>query len=201
MRRRLLIFAKAPRLGQVKRRLAAEIGVVAAWRFQREALATALGRLACDPRWCCTLFVTPDRFAAGGRLSPPSIARAPQGGGDLGARMMRAFRAEAGGPAVLVGSDIPELRAEHVARAFALLGSHDAVFGPAWDGGYWLVGLRRRPVQPELFRPVRWSTRHALADTIANLGTGYDYALLETLVDIDDAAAMERWLARRRDRA
>ncbi len=196
MRRRLLILAKAPRLGQVKRRLAAEIGAIPAWRFQREALAVALRRLAADPRWRCTLFVTPDRWAAGGRLSPPSIPRAPQGQGDLGARMMRAFRAEAGGPAVLVGSDIPELRAEHVARAFALLGSHDAVFGPALDGGYWLVGLRWPHRHPGLFRGVRWSGPHALADTAANLGRRHRVAYLDTLEDIDDAAAHARWRAR-----
>ena len=99
MTRRLRIFAKAPRLGQVKRRLAAELGAVAAWRFTRESLAAELGRLAADPRWRCTLFVTPDRFAAGGRFRSPSIPRAPQGPGDLGARMARAFRAQPGGPA------------------------------------------------------------------------------------------------------
>ena len=80
-------------------------------------------------------------------------------------------------------------------------GRHDAVFGPADDGGYWRVGLRRRPVQPDLFHPVRWSTSHALADTIANLGYRFSHTLVEMLVDVDDAAAMSRWLTGRRNRS
>ena len=197
MTRRLLIFAKAPRLGRVKRRLAAELGAVAAWRFQRDTLGVEIRRLAADPRWRCTLFVTPDRFAAAGRFWPPAMSRAPQGQGDLGMRMMRAFQAQPGGPAVLVGSDIPELQAAHVAWAFALLGRHDAVFGPARDGGYWLLGLRRPHLHPGLFHGVRWSSPHALSDTAANLGRRHKAAFLDPLEDIDDAAAYARWRARR----
>jgi rSAM/selenodomain-associated transferase 1 len=193
---RLLIFAKTPRLGRVKRRLAAELGTVAAWRFQRHVHGAVLGRLAADPRWRATLFVTPDRFAAAGRFWPPAISRAPQGQGDLGARMMRAFRALPDGPAVLVGSDIPELRAAHVARAFTHLRRHDAVFGPARDGGYWLVGLRHPRRHADLFQGVRWSGPHALSDTAANIRPGHRVAYLDPLEDIDDAAAHARWRAR-----
>ncbi len=196
MRNHLVIFAKAPRLGFAKRRLAADIGMVAAARFQRLVLEQTVRRLAPDTRWDTWLATTggPMRWLRG-------VRRMAQPAGDLGRRMDCTIRSFEPGPVVIIGSDIPDIMPSHIAVAFKALGNHDAVFGPADDGGYWLVGLRRRPVQPELFRPVRWSTRHALADTIANLGTGYDYALLETLVDIDDAAAMERWLARRRDRA
>jgi glycosyltransferase A (GT-A) superfamily protein (DUF2064 family) len=80
-----------------------------------------------------------------------------------------------------------------VAQAFAALGAHDAVFGPAGDGGYWLVGLRRRPRVPDPFRGVRWSTPHALADTLANLRPRERVAMLERLEDIDDAASYRRW--------
>ncbi len=113
--------------------------------------------------------------------------------GDLGRRMDRAMRGFGPGPVVLVGSDIPDISARHIAAAFRALGRHDAVFGPADDGGYWLVGLRRRPAHPDPFSPVRWSSRHALADTVANLGRRYDHVLLETLTDIDDAASLRRW--------
>src|SRR3546814_16124850 len=83
--------------------------------------------------------------------------------------MDRVMRVLPPGPAVIIGTDIPDIRPRHAAAAFRALGRHDAVFGPAADGGYWLVGLRRRPTIPRAFDGVRWSTEHALADTRANL--------------------------------
>ena len=194
MRNHLVIFARAPRLGRAKRRLAADIGMVAAARFQRLVLEQTIRRVAPDTRWDAWLATTggPTRW-------PRGVRRMVQPAGDLGRRMDRTIRGFAPGPVVIIGSDIPDVMPGLIAAAFEALGSHDAVFGPADDGGYWLVGLRRRPAHPELFSPVRWSTRHALADTIANLGTRFDHALLETLIDIDDAAALRRWSAGRCD--
>ncbi len=120
-----------------------------------------------------------------------------QGGGDLGARMARAFAAPGCGRVAIVGSDIPDIRPRHVAEAFADLDTHDAVFGPAGDGGYWLIGLRRPAATADLFHDVRWSSEHALSDTLANLGPNRTAAFLEMLDDIDDKAAYERYLRRR----
>jgi hypothetical protein len=106
--------------------------------------------------------------------------------------MERTMRDLPAGPVVIVGSDIPDVRVRHVEQAFRALGDHDAVFGPAYDGGYWLVGLRRRPRVVDCFRGVRWSTEFALADTLANLGSSR-VAQLDTLVDIDDGADWDRW--------
>ena len=187
MKNHLVIFAKAPRFGHAKRRLAADIGMVGAARFQRLTLDATARRLAVDSRWETLLATT------GGPMRWPSgIARMRQPVGDLGRRMEQTIKAFGPGPVVIIGSDIPDIMPEHIAKAFAALGSHDAVFGPADDGGYWLVG-----VHPDLFHTVRWSTRHALADTIANLGARGNYALLETLIDIDDVAALNRWRAGR----
>jgi hypothetical protein len=84
------------------------------------------------------------------------------------------------------------VRPHHVAAAFRALGRVPLVFGPAADGGYWLVGARRRPAPPRgLFDGVCWSTCHALADTLANAG-GRRAVLLETLEDVDDAEAYRR---------
>jgi glycosyltransferase A (GT-A) superfamily protein (DUF2064 family) len=66
------------------------------------------------------------------------------------------------------------------------------VFGPAEDGGYWLVGQRRLRALPDLFRGVRWSSPHALADTLANLAPGQTHALVATLTDVDDGGAYAR---------
>lgn len=190
----LVIMVKAPRLGAVKSRLGREIGAAAALGFYRATTSALLKRLGGDPRWRCWLAVTPDRFAKGGAFWPRRLARLPQGPGDLGQRMDRPLRRLPPGPVVIVGSDIPGLSAAHVARAFAALGAHDLVFGPAEDGGYWLVGARRRPPPPpDLFGAVRWSSAHALGDTLANIGPRFRVALVDTLSDVDSAADYARW--------
>jgi rSAM/selenodomain-associated transferase 1 len=174
----LVIFARAPRLGTVKRRLARGIGAMAALRFYRGQLRRLLRRVGRDRRWRTILAVTPDRARA---RWPRGLARQGQGAGDLGQRMHRALRPHRS--AVLIGTDVPALGAGDVAAAFRALGRADAVFGPAPDGGYWLVGLGpRRPQAP--FASVRWSSAHTLADTLANF-TGRRVALLRSLRDVD----------------
>ena len=171
-----VVFARAPRLGTVKRRLARGIGAMAALRFYRGALARTLREVGRDRRWRAVVAVTPDR--ARWRVGLPCV---PQGRGDLGVRMARALKLAR--RVVIVGSDIPGLRRTDVADAFRALGRADAVFGPAEDGGYWLVGLGvRRPEHP--FAGVRWSSEDALADTVANF-RGRRVAMLRTLRDVD----------------
>lgn len=188
MRRQLVIFARSPRLGAVKRRLARDIGAVAAWRFYSTVLLRTVIRLARDPRWDCVLATT-----GGPARWPRHVRRIAQGRGDLGVRMGRVMRARPPGPVVIVGTDIPDIAPRHIAAAFAALGRNDAVFGPADDGGYWLVGLRRRPFLPRLGGPVRWSTRYALADTRRLFGPRVRIAMLETLIDVDDGESLARW--------
>jgi len=194
MKRHVVIFARTPQAGRVKRRLAASIGALAASRFYRALLAGQIGRLSLDRRWTVWICATPDSS-----LDHPVWRRVPrarrvgQADGDLGRRMARALRSLPPGPAVLVGSDIPALRSVHVARAFALLGRHDLVFGPATDGGFWLVGARRvRPLPYRLFAGARWSTPHALADVLAGIPAGQSVALSDALDDIDDIHDFER---------
>jgi rSAM/selenodomain-associated transferase 1 len=195
--RHLVVFLKAPRLGQVKSRLAADIGALAALNFYRETSARLRRCLGRDRRWRLWLAVTP-RAALAARFWDARLVRFDQGRGDLGDRMGRVFRELPPGPVVIVGSDIPEIAPRHVAAAFRALGRNDAVFGPARDGGYWLVGLRRSPRVPaELFAAVRWSSAHALADTRASLPRKFKVTLLEVLEDVDDGAAYARWLSRR----
>ena len=201
--RHLVVFAKAPRIGDVKRRLAAGIGDGAAWRFYSATSRQVLRRVARDPGWRCWLAVTPDRFSTKGRFWPAEIARIPQGPGGLGDRMARPIRNLPPGPVVIIGTDIPALGACHIRAAFDALRSNDVVFGPAGDGGYWLIGLNRCPRRREfaatgLFTGVRFSTAAALADTRANLDPRFRVALLERLDDVDDAPAFARWRAGRK---
>lgn len=100
--------------------------------------------------------------------------------------MQRIMQRTAPGPVVIIGTDVPGICTAHIRDAFRLLGRHDAVFGPATDGGYWLVGLRRRPRMPRIFQAVRWSSPHALADTLANL-SDRSVARVATLPDVDTA--------------
>lgn len=191
MKRHLVIFARAPQMGRVKRRLAAGIGMKAAYDFYVRTLSQQIRTLVHDPRWTVWLFVTPD--TALGHPAWRGVRVLPQGTGDLGCRMKRPFAILPPGPVVLVGSDIPGLRPHHVARAFALLGSNDLVFGPATDGGFWLFGARRiRPLPRSLFSKVRWSTSSTLADTLAGIPRG-SVVMADTLDDVDDAAAYRRF--------
>lgn len=177
-------MVKAPRPGRVKTRLGHDIGMDGAARWYRHQVA-ALLRHVRDPRWEVVLATDPPRDRLHRRW-PTGLRQVPQGGGDLGARMSRALRA-GHGPVCLIGSDIPGVRRAHIAEAFALLRQRDAVLGPAPDGGFWLIGLARPHQAPApLFRGARWSTEHALADTLPTLAP-LSYALAATLADVDRA--------------
>jgi rSAM/selenodomain-associated transferase 1 len=182
MRDTVVVFARAPRLGTVKRRLARDIGDRAALRFHTGTLARLLRDLLRERRFRTVLALTPD--GARDRL-PMRVARVAQGRGDIGKRMDTACRRFRRGNVAIVGSDIPDASAADLRAAFRALGSHDAVFGPAEDGGYWLVALGpRRPAQP--FDKARWSTEHALADTLRNF-RGHRVARVRMLRDVDTA--------------
>ena len=107
--------------------------------------------------------------------------------------MQRIFDQCSRGPLIIVGNDIPFITREIIAKAFRELRRADAVFGRAEDGGYWLVGLRRRPKRLAPFENVRWSSRFALADTLRNL-RAHRIAFAETLFDIDTEADYRRYL-------
>jgi len=185
-------MTKAPRIGRVKSRLARGIGRVGAWAFYRQTLAAVCRPLAADQRWTTWLAVSPDGTVHDDRVWPVQCSRLSQGGGDLGQRMGRVMEIMAPGPVVIIGADIPDIRPRHIAAAFAALGRYDAVFGPADDGGYWLVGLKRRPKITSLFGGVRWSTEHTLKDTCANLSKEAKIIFLETLTDVDEVSDLVR---------
>ncbi|WP_425093059.1 TIGR04282 family arsenosugar biosynthesis glycosyltransferase [Tropicimonas sp. S265A] len=191
MRPTLVIMVKEPRPGRVKTRLGRDIGMVAAaWWFRHQS-ARLIRRLT-DRRWRLVLAVSPDVEGLASRVWPETLARVPQGAGDLGDRMGRVFRSLPPGPVVIIGADIPDIAPPHIAEAFNALGQADAVLGPAPDGGYWLVGLARRQAVPaRLFDGVRWSTAHARLDTEASM-FGLRIARVATLRDVDTAADLSR---------
>lgn len=188
----LLVMAKQPRIGRVKTRLGAGIGAVEATRAYRIMLAQTLNRLSRDPRWQTWVAVSGVHELHAG-VWPENVDLVDQGTGDLGDRMQRMFNELPIGPVVIIGSDIPHIECADIAQAFHQLGRHDVVFGPAPDGGYWLVGQSRRRTVLKMFDNVRWSSEHALSDTMSNLKE-VPVKLLRQLADVDDAASYRDWL-------
>ncbi|QTN34474.1 TIGR04282 family arsenosugar biosynthesis glycosyltransferase [Cognatishimia activa] len=186
----LVVMVKEPHPGRVKTRLGRDIGLTSsAWWF-RHQVAGLLRRIE-DPRWQTVLAVAPDVEGLKSRVWPEHLPRVPQGSGNLGDRMARVFRTMPNGPVCIIGADIPGITRARVGEAFKALGNHDAVFGPAPDGGYWLVGMKRqRPVPPCLFEGVRWSTDTALADSATTM-KGLSIAHVATLRDVDTLADLK----------
>jgi rSAM/selenodomain-associated transferase 1 len=195
-RQRVVIFARTPRYGAVKSRLARELGSGETLRFYKTTLNWVLRTVGRDPRWETVLAMTPDPVAKERTVRSRHVIA--QGRGDLGARMVRALR-ETGArcPTVIIGSDIPDITPARISAAFRALGRAPFVLGPAADGGYWLIGARHPERLPrDALANVRWSSSHTRADTIAHLGAKNVAVLPFELEDIDDASAYRRWRAR-----
>lgn len=114
-------------------------------------------------------------------------ARQPQAEGDLSTRLFNCFqvlRAEGFGRIVVIGSDAPDLPTEILARAFSVLNDHELVFGPAQDGGFYLMGASCA-VSSHWFRGVQWSSSSTLNDILANVADA-TVALLPLWSDVDD---------------
>jgi len=193
----LQVFAKSPVPGTVKTRLAAAIGNEAAaahhTRFVERTLTTAVvarhsGVIDEIELWCDTdtPFFTPWR-------DHHRISLHLQNGADIGARMRAALDSALarGARAILVGTDCPLLDVAYLARATAALSICDAVFGPAEDGGYVLVGLSRRA---DAFTGIPWSAPDTMAATREKLASsGVTWRELPTLWDIDQSRDLARW--------
>ena len=188
-------MVKEPRPGRVKTRLGRDIGNIAATWWFRHQVRGLLRRMR-DPRWRLILAVAPDTSLSRCREWPGDLAWIPQGRGDLGDRMSRLFREAPVGPTIIIGADIPGVTRARIWAAFQALGHAPSVVGPAPDGGYWLVGLKRTSaVSPGLFSSVRWSSRYALEDTIKTLPGPVGF--VDELQDVDTKADLDH-LRRRR---
>ena len=202
---RLIVFSRYPEPGKTKTRLASVLGPAGAARLQREMAEHALRRArALAPERPLALEV---HYQGGSeRLMAdwlgPGISYSPQAGGDLGSRMdnafLEAFRTGAE-KVVLVGTDCPGITTTILRTAFNLLGLFDLVLGPARDGGYYLIGLRRRV--PEIFQDVPWGAATVGAQTLTMARElGLRAVTVDPLVDVDrpeDLSVWKREVARR----
>lgn len=185
---RVMVFLRAPRLGEVKTRLAATLGVEEALVVYRQLVGGTLEAIESLPN--VELHCTPDDAVP----EVLAIARSgwrvmPQGPGDLGHRLQRAFAHGFFGGAerlVVIGTDCPRLEARDIQAAWDALDHSDLVLGPAADGGYWLIALRCP--QPALFEGVLWGGPDVLQQTLDRAGAaGLRVHRLRELPDVDTA--------------
>lgn len=186
--RRLILFAKPPLPGRVKTRLAADIGHARASCHYRQMLRTLQRRLGADARW-----QTHVCQAGPGRLP---LARCPttlQSSGNLGRRIAAALADHHEHDVLIVGTDVPDICTDDIAAGFAALRRADLVFGPAVDGGFWLIGARAGRGRQLRLGTVRWSSPHTLRDTVQIVRGRHSVAWLRTLRDIDTQADLNAW--------
>ena len=192
----VVYMLKAPQPGRVKTRLALDVGDEEACTVYR-GLAERQYR-ALPPGWPVEIHFAPPEAEDQIRLwLPGATLYAPQSDGDLGDRLAAASAAtfERGVCcAFFIGADCPDLNLEDFAAALRLLSrDHDAVFGPARDGGYYLLAVNRHV--PELFSGIPWSTGTVLEHSLEKAGLlGLNCALLQEKEDIDDLASLRRCL-------
>ncbi len=185
MKKHLVIFVKAPRMGRVKTRLTKDIGNFKAWRFYRRTVKGLVKRVG-KGKWKTIICISPDDYK--GSFFDKRYSVMAQGGGDLGQRMQRVFDDVPKGKLVLIGGDIPTIEKHHITRAFDALKNNQVAFGPAEDGGFWLVGMRRTRNRIAPFANVRWSSEDTMKETSANIKSNVRVAYVDMLNDVDTAA-------------
>jgi rSAM/selenodomain-associated transferase 1 len=193
----VLVFQKNEVLGKVKTRLAAGVGEEQALEIYRYLLNKTYLALRDIPVPVTTYF---SEFIP---KKPTHSAenKLVQVGGDLGERMKNAFAAhlESGlKKVVLIGTDCPSLEGIHLVQAFEALDQSDLVLGPARDGGYYLIGMKRRA--DFLFDGIAWSSELVLSQTLDLAAEqGLDTILLPILEDIDSPEDWERYCSQHGD--
>ena len=190
--RRLLLFAKRPRLGKVKTRLCPPLDADQALALYRAFLIDQLDLLRrCSPDYRVEVWWDgpPDETFRGFDLA--GIVQREQPDGDLGARLTHAF-ADSNGPTVAIGVDSPTLGSAEIERAFGALSAlRPVVMMPAVDGGYVMIGLWGP--QPEIFRDIPWSGSRVAVTTLERAqAQGLRVEVLPQGYDVDDGDGLRR---------
>jgi len=201
--RKLGIFVKIPTPGQVKTRLVPPLEPDQACELYTAFLMDLFARLTRLKKLSGTVFYAGGDPAALEELVPDRYALVAQEGEDLGERMAGAFEemlAGEGSSAVLIGSDSPDIPLPFVKRAFQKLKNADVVLGPAFDGGYYLIGMKR-PIRP-VFEGIAWSEPTVMRDTLERIrAANLSLAMLPPWYDVDSAdslALLQTMLAAKR---
>jgi rSAM/selenodomain-associated transferase 1 len=195
--RALIVFAKKPQAGKVKTRLSPPLSQQEAAGLYHCMLEDSLA-MALSLRGIIPFIFFQDDAAAADYFAAlaPGVFAIPQRGGDLGERMKNAFSellSRGFSHVAIIGTDSPDLPPTYINEAFELLTREetDVVFGPAEDGGYYLLALKQ--VWEELFSGLPWSSDGLLAASIARAESlGLGIGLLPQWHDVDTAADLER---------
>jgi rSAM/selenodomain-associated transferase 2/rSAM/selenodomain-associated transferase 1 len=200
---RLIVFTRFPEPGKTKTRLIPALGAAGAARLQRrmtERTIAAASKAGRRPGLTVEVRHEGGTRALMQQWLGPQFGYRPQGDGDIGLRMARAFEAafqDGAELAVIIGSDIPRISADIIHQAFDGLQENDLVFGPARDGGYFLIGMQNTiPSETccRLFDGINWGSREVLSQTLQIAAeTGLRFILLETLDDVDRPADLHVW--------
>jgi uncharacterized protein len=184
------VFAKEPRPGEVKTRLAQETSPQLASEVAQACLEDTLLRLVAVPARRLLVYAPRSAQHFFASLAADRFELRPQGDGDLGQRMEAFFRqclADENSRVVVVGADSPTMPVGFVIQAFDLLETNDVVLGPAMDGGYYLLGCARRV--PPIFSGIAWGGADVLAQTVQRLSDpAWRVALLPPWYDVDTLA-------------
>jgi rSAM/selenodomain-associated transferase 1 len=201
----ILLFAKSPAGGQVKTRLAAEIGedfTVELYRRFVEDLISLIANLDVHLELC---FYPPHTRLDFSEWLGEQYCYAPQVGDNLGERLKSAFDGafeEDFSKVVAIGSDSPDLPQDFLRQAFKKLELHDVVIGPSSDGGYYLIGFSRTSFLPAAFDDIAWSTSNVCKQTLEILKRhSLNIHLLPEWYDVDTRSDLERLIARNKDTA
>ena len=186
-----VVIAKEPRPGRVKTRLCPPCTPAQAAAIAATSLASTFEAVTGT----ASLLGAPVTLALEGSRGswiPSGVEVVDQEGDGLDERLTAAFAAvfaaDPTRPAIVVGMDTPQLRTTHLLAAVAALGTHDAVLGPACDGGYWAIALRH--LHPGAITGVPMSAANTLTRQIEQLDAcGYRVALIDELADVDDMEA------------
>jgi hypothetical protein len=188
-KRIVILFVKLPEKGKVKSRLARDVGEGPALLLYECMVLDAIDMLKRTKIPFRIFFDPPQELAALRSWLGKAYSLLPQTGIDLGERMELAFQLafdEGAEEAVLIGTDIPALTASVVTDAFGAFKRYDAVIGPANDGGYYLIGFRKKSFTPSLFRTMTWSTDRVFEETLDRLRKAARTVLtLPEYVDVD----------------
>lgn len=186
----LLVFARWPEVGRVKTRLAKDLGELAATELYRMFVEEILQKTRSLSLQRHLFFYPAERASEMGNwLQAEKIDLQPQAEGDLGTKMHAAFSLLFAGNAekvLIIGTDSPDLPTSVFTEAIGDLDNVDAVIGPAYDGGYYLLGFTRQGYLPEVFKNISWSTETVASQTIKILqGRNRTYTQLPMWHDID----------------
>ena len=167
--RRLIMFVRFPKRGQVKSRLTKDLGAEAAAKLYCCFVEDLLERFSKGPYRLCLAFHPAEKEREMREMLGDEFSYIPQTGEDLGERMKLAFLrcfSEGARSVVLIGSDIPDLPARIVDEAFCALDKYGTVIGPSHDGGYYLLGFRQDTLFEDIFATLPWGAETVFQETM-----------------------------------